>query len=195
MPLVLGNGVLLLGFLAFTQIGTTAGESEYFSTFFLPTALFGAGLGLSIVPTTTAALASAPAANAGIASGVHNTMSRGGQVLVVGVLGGLAITWFGQLLVNDPYIKSLPQEAQIHLAAATGDLAETSIPESLSEGERAGVHSVIREAFVATYSILMWLGVASCALNMLVALIFIDDMAFKLRRGEDILDDCESALV
>ena len=55
-----------------------------------------------------AAMASAPQNNAGIASGVNHTTTRVGQVLIVGILGGLAITWFGQQLMNDSYIKSLP---------------------------------------------------------------------------------------
>ena len=186
---------MVLGYLSFVNIGTTGGESEYFSTFFLPIALFGVGLGLTIVPTTVAALGSVPDANAGIASGVHNTMSRGGQVLVVGVLGGLAITWFGQLMINDPYIRSLPEEAQIHLAADVGDLAETTIPESLSEQEQDAVFEVIRESFVATCSILMWVGAAASAFSVFIAFFFINNRELKHSRGQDILDESDKLLV
>ena len=194
-PLVFGTSVMVLGYLSFVNIGTTGGESEYFSTFFLPIALFGVGLGLTIVPTTVAALGSVPDANAGIASGVHNTMSRGGQVLVVGVLGGLAITWFGQLMINDPYIRSLPEEAQIHLAADVGDLAETTIPESLSEQEQEAVFEVIRESFVATFSILMWVGAAASAFSVFIAFFFINNRELKHIRGQDILDESDKLLV
>ena len=198
LPLMIGTFVLFLGFLSFTSIGTTGGSSEYFSTFFIPAALFGAGLGLSIVPTTAAALGSAPDANAGIASGVHNTMSRGGQVLVVGILGGLAITWFGQLLMDDPYIRSLPPEAQMHLAADAGDLAETSIPDTLSEIEQEGVYQVIREAFTTTYSILMWFGAGAMVICMLLAAFVINNEELKKKRkwqiDNDPDDEAEPAL-
>ena len=186
VPLILGTSVLCLGFLAFTNIGTTNGESEYFSTFFLPAVLYGIGLGLTIVPTTAAALGSAPNAYAGIASGVHNTMSRGGQVLTVGILGGLAITWFGQLLMNDPYVRSLPREAQSYLAADAGDLAETSLPDSLSVEEKEGVRQVIRESFVATFRILMWFGVGAMIICALISFFVVSDSEFKCRRGHDI---------
>ena len=195
IPLIVGTIIMTLGYLSFTNIGTTGGESEYFSTFFVPIALFGAGLGLTIVPTTVAALGSTPNANAGIASGVHNTMSRGGQVLVVGILGGLAISWFAQLLINDPYIKSLPEDAQIHLADHVGDMAKTDIPDSLSEDEQNSVFEVIRESFTATFSILMWVGAAASALSVLIAIFFINNHELKTKRGYDVEDDSDKALV
>ena len=185
LPLIVGSSIMILGYLSFTGIGTTGGESEYFSTFFIPITLFGAGLGLTIVPTTVAALGSAPKDNAGIASGVHNTMSRGGQVLVVGVLGGLAISWFGQLLMDDPYIKSLPEEAQIVLAADSGDLAETTIPDTLSEQEQEAVFEAIRTSFTRTFSILMWFGAAASAASAFIAFFFINNRELKAVSGYD----------
>ena len=194
LPLIVGSSIMILGYLSFTGIGTTGGESEYFSTFFIPITLFGAGLGLTIVPTTVAALGSAPKDNAGIASGVHNTMSRGGQVLVVGVLGGLAISWFGQLLMNDPYIKSLPEEAQTLLAADSGDLAETTIPDTLSEQEQEAVFEAIRTSFTRTFSILMWFGAAASAASALIAFFFVDNRELKAVSGYDVGDDTDRIL-
>ena len=163
-----------------------AGPDEYFSTFFLPISLFGVGLGLSFAPLTVAALASAPDNNAGIASGVNSTMSRAGQVLVIGILGGLAISWFAQLLMNAPAIRALSPEAQALLTADAGDLAETTIPDTLSEAEQESVRQVIREAFSATFSILMWIGAGFCAIGALVAALFIENAL--LIKHEDVKD-------
>ena len=174
-PLVCGLAISALGFIVFAGVGATDGPDAYFSTFFLPITLFGVGFGMSFAPLTVAALASAPEQNAGIASGVNSTMSRAGQVIVVGVLGGLAISWFGQLLMNDPAVQALPAEARAELLADAGDLAETAIPESLSEAEAAPVRQVIRESFANTFSILMWIGAAFCAICCLLAYAFIDD--------------------
>ena len=168
------------------MIGTTNGPDEYFTTFFLPIALFGMGLGLSFAPLTVAALASAPADNAGIASGVNSTMSRAGQVLIIGILGGLAISWFAQLLMDAPTIKALPAEAQTMLAADAGDMAETAIPDTLSDTEQESVRQVLREAFAATFSILMWIGAALCLISALIAYVFIED--YILIREEDVED-------
>ena len=191
LPMALGLVFVAVGFLAFGNVGVTAGESEYLSSFFLPVVLFGFGFGLSFAPLTMAAMASAPENNAGIASGVNHTMSRVGQVLVVGILGGLAINWFGQLLINDDYVKSLPAEAQAHLVANAGDLVETDIPDWLTAEEQARVHQVVRQSFATTFSILMAIGAAACALCAVIAFLTIDDRELKLKRGQDILDESD----
>lgn len=192
VPMALGLILVAAGFLAFASVGVTAGESEYLSTFFLPVVLFGFGFGLSFAPLTMAAMASAPERNAGIASGVNNTMTRVGQVLVVGILGGLAITWFGQLLMNDDYIQSLPADAQTQLAAESVYLVETSIPDSLSAEEQARVSRVIHESFAATFNILMIIGAVACALSAVFAIFTIDDRELKRKRGQDILDETDT---
>ena len=192
IPMALGLVIVAVGFFSFGNVGVTGGESEYLSTFFLPVVLFGFGFGLSFAPLTMAAMASAPQKNAGIASGVNNTMTRVGQVLVVGILGGLAITWFGQQLMNDAFVRSLPAEAQTQLAAGAGDLVETDIPNWLSVEERARVHQVIRQSFATTFSILMYIGAAACLLCAAIALFTIDDSELKLKRGQDILDESDA---
>ena len=188
-PMALGLIVVAVGFVFFANVGVTAGESEYLSTFFLPVVIFGFGFGLSFAPLTMAAMAAAPESNAGIASGVNHTMARVGQVLVVGILGGLAITWFGQLLINDAYVQALPAEAQSELAADAIFLLETPIPDALSTAEQERVQQVIRESFVATFGILMRIGAAACALCALVALVAIDDRELKQKRGFDVTDE------
>ncbi len=182
LPLTIGLLIVALGFVAFGNVGVTGGESEYLNTLFLPVVLFGLGFGLSFAPLTMAAMSSAPDAKAGIASGVNHTVTRVGQVLVVGILGGLAIGWFGNMLVNDEYILSLPAEAQAHLAADAGDLVETSVPDWLATDEQEQVHQVIREAFAATFSILMWIGAAACVICAAIAWLVIDDEELRKNR-------------
>ena len=189
VPMALGLLIVALGFLAFGGVGVTEGESAYLGSFLLPVVLFGFGFGLTFAPLTMAAMASAPDNNAGIASGVNNTVTRVGQVLIVGILGGLAITWFGQLLVHDPYITSLPAEAQAALAADAGDLVETDIPSSLTEAQQEQVRHVIKESFARTFAILMYIGAAACVFTAAVAALAIDDKELKFRKGEDIEHD------
>lgn len=191
LPMAFGLVIVAIGFFFFGNVGVTAGESDYLSSFFVPVVIFGFGFGLSFAPLTMAAMASAPENNAGIASGVNHTTTRVGQVLVVGVLGGLAITWFGQLLMNDSYIRSLPAEAQAYLAADAGDLAETEIPDWLTTEEQERVHQAIRESFAAIFGILMRIGTAACLLSAVIAIFTIDDRELKLKRGQDILDESD----
>ena len=178
-PLVFGLGISALGFIVFAGIGATDGPEAYFTTFFVPIVLFGLGFGASFAPLTVAALASAPEQNAGIASGVNSTMSRAGQVILVGVLGGLAISWFAQLIADDPAVRALPDDARAQLLEDAGDLAETAIPQSLSAAQAEAVRQAIRESFAATFSILMWIGAAFCLICSAIAYIFIDDGIVK----------------
>ena len=189
--LTLGLSCCALSLILLGNIGLTGGASDYFSTFFPAVTLLGIGFGLVFAPLTMAAMASAPEENAGVASGVNHTMTRVGQVLVVGILGGLAITWFGQLLANDAYVQALPAEAQAHLAAHAGDLAETSVPDWLSKEAQAQIQEIIRQSFVQTFSILMYIGAAACAMSAVIAFFTIDDRELKLRRDEDILDESD----
>ena len=185
LPIVLGLLITALGFALLATVGTTNGESEYLSTFFAPIVLFGLGLGLSLAPLTAAVMASAPDANAGVASGVNNTVSRVAQVLAIGIVGGLAITWFGQQLMNDPAVQALPAEARSLIAADAGDLAETAIPDSLSEIERENVRQVIRESFAAMFSILMWIGAFFCFISASLAVFLIDSRPLKRKRADE----------
>ena len=191
VPMVLGLIIVAVGFFFFGQVGVTGGESDYLRTFFPPVVLFGFGFGLTFAPLTMAAMAAAPQTNAGIASGVNHTVTRVGQVLVVGVLGGLAISWFGQLLMSDAYVQSLPAQAQAQLSAESVNLAETAIPDSLTAEEQARVNQVIHESFARTFSILMYIGAAACVISAFVAVFTINDHELRLKRGQDILDETD----
>lgn len=72
------------------------------------------------------------------------------------------------------------------LAADAGDMADTAIPDTLSDAEQKSVRQVLREAFAATFSILMWIGAALCLVSALIAYLFIEDHIFI--REEDVED-------
>ena len=189
IPLVIGLCISALGFVVFSNVGVTGGESEYFTTFFPPIFLFGIGFGMVFAPLTMSAMASAPENNAGIASGVINTVVRSGQVLVIGILGGLAISWFGQNLTTDPTVLSLPAEAQAHLAADAGDLAQTSIPDTLTATQQQQVRDVINRSFADMFSTLMAIAAVFCLIGAGVAAVLIDDKELQSKRKQDIEEE------
>ena len=136
--MALGLVIVALGFFAFANVGVTAGESEYFSTFFLPVVLFGFGFRL--------VLRAADDGGDGVGARGQRWyrigrqpyhVGRVGQVLVVGILGGLAINWFGQLLINDDYVKSLPAAAQPQLGCPCRRPGRDRYPR-LANSRRAG---------------------------------------------------------
>jgi DHA2 family methylenomycin A resistance protein-like MFS transporter len=76
------SGLAMLGLL---RLGTGTGIGAVWWDL----ALVGAGAGLCLTPMTAIAVASVDAANAGMASAVHNALRQLGQVLGVAVLGAL----------------------------------------------------------------------------------------------------------
>ncbi|MEU2717113.1 MFS transporter [Streptomyces sp. NPDC007205] len=76
------SGVATLGLL---RLGPNTGIGAIWWDF----ALVGGGVGLSLTPMTTTAVASVAASRAGMASAVHNALRQLGQVLGVAVLGVL----------------------------------------------------------------------------------------------------------
>ena len=52
---------------------------------------------------------------------------------------------------------------------------------------KESVRQVLREAFAATFSILMWIGAALCLVSALIAYLFIEDHIY-LSREEDVED-------
>ena len=174
LPIMAGLVVTAAGFAGFALAGLGGGQETYLSTFFLPIALFGIGSGLALAPLAAAAMASASTDNAGVASGVHNTVGRGGQVLAIGILGGLAISFFGQRMTSDPAILALPAEAQRLIAMDVGDLAETAIPATLTAAQQEAARQVVSQAFVETFSVLMWIGFVFCLLSALLTLWLIE---------------------
>ena len=77
-PIVTGAGI---GLLSMVQAG-----DGYLSGVLPPVLLFGAGLGITVAPLTTAVLAAADERHAGVASGVNNAVARAAQLLAVAVI-------------------------------------------------------------------------------------------------------------
>ena len=70
------------------------GSSDYVSQVFPATAVFGLGLSMTVAPLTATALAAAPHALAGTASGVNNAVARVAGLLAIAVVGAVVASAF-----------------------------------------------------------------------------------------------------
>lgn len=84
-PMLVGLTLSGLAMLGLLRLGTGTG----IGAIWWDLALVGAGAGLCLTPMTAIAVAAVDAANAGMASAVHNALRQLGQVLGVAVLGAL----------------------------------------------------------------------------------------------------------
>lgn len=93
---VLGFGLSVMA-VGLALFGRVAVNGDYISDFMLPGLLVAVGVGLSVVPSTIAATATAAPSEAGLASGLVNTSRQMGGALGLAVLASLAVLYTGHL--------------------------------------------------------------------------------------------------
>ena len=156
------------------MLGPESGQDSYWTTLFPALCLFGAGMGVTLAPLTTAVMASVDEHHAGMASGLNNTVSRSAQVLAIAVMGGIVVLLFKQTLLSDPAVTALPADARAMLSAESVKLAETSLPATLTPPERDHLNGLIRETFSGAINVVMWIAAGLSLLSGLLAALLIE---------------------
>ena len=97
---VLGLGLTLMA-AGMALFGRMAVGGGYISGFMLPSLLVSTGIGLSVVPSTIAATATAAPREAGLASGLVNTSRQMGGALGLAILASLSVLYTSHLTSVD----------------------------------------------------------------------------------------------
>ncbi|TMK25977.1 MAG: MFS transporter, partial [Actinobacteria bacterium] len=97
---VLGYGLSLMA-VGLALFGRVSAGGDYVSDFMLPSLLVSSGIGLSIVPSTIAATATAAPGEAGLASGLVNSSRQMGGALGLAILTSLAVLYTSHLTSAD----------------------------------------------------------------------------------------------
>lgn len=151
LPLIIGPSLVGVGFALSALPGLTAGESDYWLTYF-PTFLFMAiGMGVTVAPLTTTVFASAPQESAGIASGFNNAVARTASVLAIAILGSLALFTFGGSLQTRTADFSLTDSARVELNEEARKLADAAVPAGLDAATTENVTLAIKWSFIDTF--------------------------------------------
>jgi EmrB/QacA subfamily drug resistance transporter len=116
---VLGFGLSLMA-AGLTLFGRVSVGGDYVSDFMLPSLLVSTGIGLSIVPSTIAATATAGPGEAGLASGLVNTSRQMGGALGLAILASLAVLYTNHLTTADYLAASLALNDGFRLAFLLG---------------------------------------------------------------------------
>ena len=149
-PLTVGTLIAAAGF---ALAGRPGIGGTYWTTFFPAVVVLGAGMAISVAPLTTAVMNAVPAAEAGVASGVNNAISRLASLLSVAVFGVVLLTAFRHDLGRR--LDQFGVSAQERQSVVAQRLRLAAVQTSDPRVERA-----VAEAFVYGFHRIIWLAVA-----------------------------------
>jgi EmrB/QacA subfamily drug resistance transporter len=142
-PIIAGVGFLLLAL---------PGADAPFVTGFLPPILIiGLGMTISVAPLTTVVLNSVSARQAGVASGINNTVARVAGVMAVAVLTGIAIGWFSGSLEDSLREAAVPEAVTQELLTNASRLADLKSPANLATPIARTVDAAIATSYVDAF--------------------------------------------
>ncbi|HEX6927778.1 MAG TPA: MFS transporter [Gammaproteobacteria bacterium] len=164
--LAVGPVITAIGFAALAIPGTGA---SYVTGFLPGIVIIGVGMTLSVAPLTTVVMDSVEGRNAGVASGVNNTVARIAGVLAVAALTAVAIEWFADDLQNRLRADGVPAVLVDQLLRNASQLAELEAPADATQAARAAVSRAIDRAYIETFRVLVTACGILAALSGLIA--------------------------
>lgn len=171
LPLVVGPAIAGLAFFTMAWAGLTPGPSRYWTTFFPGVVLLGVGMGITVAPLTTAVMGSVASRLSGTASGINNAVSRTAGVLAIAVIGALSLVLFARGLESHATGAGLSDGVRQALSQQAARLGAAAVPGGVGAQDAETVRSVIRQAFVDTFKVVMivcaflaWVGAALAGL-------------------------------
>jgi EmrB/QacA subfamily drug resistance transporter len=164
LPLTVGPAIAAAGVGLFARPGI---GGTYWTTFFPAVIVLALGMAVTVAPLTTTVMGAVDPRHAGVASGVNNAVARVAGLLAIAVFGVVLARTFearvrtrlDRLAVPSParaaVDRELPKMAGAELGAA-----------SIEPRQRAAIRTVIDDAFVAAFRLVM---IAAAALALLAA--------------------------
>ena len=159
LPLTAGSLVSAAGFALFLRPGI---GGPYRTTFFPAVIVLGLGMAITVAPLTTAVMESLPTAEAGVASGVNNAVSRIAGLLAVAVFGLVLSAGFNRALTRSLTTLQLSPALRQSADAQRSKLAGAHIDDPR-------VTQAFDRAFVSGYRDVIWISVAMALLSALSA--------------------------
>jgi EmrB/QacA subfamily drug resistance transporter len=164
-PLTVGPVIAAIGFYLFSKIGITGGVGDYWHTFFISFALLGLGMGITVAPLTTAVMGAVTADNAGIASGINNTIARAAGVLAIALMGAMVLLAFKTDVIIGLESVAMEEDVKLEIVLETLKFTAAEAPASLNKEDTVIVDHLFKMAFVNSFnkavnlaSLLMLLG-------------------------------------
>jgi EmrB/QacA subfamily drug resistance transporter len=168
VPLMTAGGlVACLGVYLYTLPGV---GGSYWTTFFLPSVVFGSGMVTVFIPLTAVALGSLPSRYSGIASGFNNAVTRVAMMMAVAIFGALMTDGFRAGLAERTAALPLSDGVRADLLARARELGATLPPAGLAADVTAAVRQAIQWAFVDAFRLNMFVALGLALLSLVIML-------------------------
>ncbi len=165
-PLTLGPILSAAGFALFALPGVGA---SYWKAFFPAFIVLGLGMAVSVAPLTTVVMNSVSRERAGAASGINNAVARVASLLAIAILGIVMVKAFGSSLDRGLARLALPPEILHYVESNEVKLAGLDLPAGAGAGTEAAFHTLVSEAFISGFRIIMWICAVLSLASALVA--------------------------
>jgi len=173
LPLIIGPIITSIGFYLFSVNCVTAGPEDYWHTFFISFLLIGVGMGITVAPLTTAVMGAVSEDNAGIASGINNTVARAAGVLAVALLGAIALFSFNKSIAREIEGMALAESMKNEIMLESSKLAGAEAPAALSADDKLIIEQVYRNSFITAFNKVVQIAAILTFLGGIMAIIFI----------------------
>mgnify|MGYP006268786075 CR=1 FL=1 len=175
-PVLTGAAFWWLG-----SVGYQPGFDRFWLSFFPPLALAGIGMGLTVVPLTTAVMNCVSESQSGIASGVNNTIARLANVLFLALIGALALISFQKQLAERARNSALSEDKQMLIINRAENLAATRAPAEWPASQKEQVQNWVRENFLTTFRLSARSAAFLCWLSAVISAFLIEGKPKKIR--------------
>lgn len=169
--LIVGPAIAAVGLALFALPGI---GGSYWTTFFVPMAVLGFGMAVSVAPLTTTVMRGADDRYAGVASGINNATARVAGTLAVALLGAVAVGVFARAIDQRMDRLQPAPEVRSALLAEVPKLAQASVPKNVAAAEHPVLERALHESFVQSFRVVSLVAAGLAALGAAVAWLTID---------------------
>ena len=173
LPLIIGPIITSIGFYLFSVNCVTAGPEDYWHTFFISFLLIGVGMGITVAPLTTAVMGAVSEDNAGIASGINNTVARAAGVLAIALLGAVALFSFDKSIATKIAGMDLSESIKNEIILESSKLAGAEVPAAVAAEDKVIIAEVYKDSFITAFNKVVQIAAVLTFLGGMMAMIFI----------------------
>ncbi len=180
--LIVGPTLTGIGFLLLAWVGQTSGPPSFWLTYLPGIMVFSLGMATTVVPLTTTVMRALPNRQAGIASGVNNSVTRMASTFINAIFGALSVYLFIQLVEGQLDSLNLSSTVNEHVVSEAINFGEARPPKQVPDNKRILVEEVYRKSFITTYQLVTYAAAGLAFLSALFAVFTIKD--FKDKEGQ-----------